>query len=322
MAPQDSYHNPPPPPPPPPPPNNAPPYTVTDWVNPETMHHRQPVTVSVVSTVTVNNASPVMTSLGYLEGNPPTSTSMPDHSGGGPMGPPQHHNMSTGILVAIGLVGTSVFIVLLVSLCCYLLRKARKTKRVAGNAEMGDVGNRPMVTSNNLLPLRNSLPLKNAQAYMKPPSGPSPSTSTSSSASPITPISNTQAPPIILSTTVGHSYLTGIDTSDHISLADNRSTQSQDMDEPPPPYRPRSIAPISRECSVHIANGMLPNYRQGASIPATEESIHNPFEDPEDGGISDLEDDAEAHHLPEHDHLSVVSDLSYQQEPTTVHSAV
>jgi len=216
-------------------------------------------------------------------------------------------------MAAAGVIATLVFIIGLIGLCLFLCRRSRKSKTPARNAEDIIVPGRQMMKTAD-------------RAYMKPPAGsPPPSLSQSSSSIPLTHQPSRQPTPqiapVIISTTMDHSYFTGIDTSDHISLTDNQSFRSTDPDEPPPPYRPRSVPPISRECSVRIANGMLPNYRPGnATISATEESMHNPFDDPD--AVSDLEEEAPENNTIPDDHLSMVSDLSYQREPTTTHSTL
>jgi hypothetical protein len=114
-------------------------------------------------------------------------------------------------------------------------------------------------------------------------------------------------------------YLTGIDTSDMVSvisanqfrtsmadpLADGRS-----LEEPPPPYRPRSMAPssigsTSRHSSVRVA----------AHPPDTSQTHlieRSPFDDPEDDNISELSGFTIRR---ETDAASAVSDLSYQLDP-------
>jgi hypothetical protein len=113
------------------------------------------------------------------------------------------------------------------------------------------------------------------------------------------------------------SYYTGIDTSDRISVADGppqaaTALYAASTDEPPPPYRPRSVPPVSRGNSLRVTDG-LAGYQPG-------QNMRSPFDDPveEDDGLSDLG----GGECGEIDRLSAVSDLSYQEEPTAVRSGV
>jgi hypothetical protein len=313
MAPQSF-----PPPPAPPQYYPPPPVTWTDWSPPKSMGGRhQEATATVTNTVTVAPAAATTTVSPFadLSGPPMSSSSshsgQPHHQYGDPDDQPQHQ-MSSKMMAAAGVVATLVFIALLLGLFCFLCRRSRRSRSRSRNAE------------DLIVPGRQMTKIPDTCAYIKPPAGsPPPSSSQSSSSIPLTQQSTQHTTPIIISTTLDHSYFTGIDTSDHISLADNQSARSADPDEPPPPYRPRSVPPISRECSVRIADGMLPNYVPGNSIPSTEVSMHNPFDDP-DGNVSDLEEEASSptEHTIHDDHISMVSDLSYQQEPTTTYSTI
>jgi len=148
--------------------------------------------------------------------------------------------------------------------------------------------------------------------------------------------SSTGTPPVILSTTMNNTYYTGIDTSDHISLTDQRSEASSDTfgDEPPPPYRPRSVPPISRETSVRNSICRNTSVRSNRNDPMSGSNliggvrrsadVRSPFDDPEDSDDDNLSQISTLRNLPRHDtdRLSVVSDLSYQEEPTSTHSTV
>jgi len=127
--------------------------------------------------------------------------------------------------------------------------------------------------------------------------------------------SSASSPPVILgpipSGTNGN-YLTGIDTSDMVSVTSARDpfADGRSLEEPPPPYRPRSmapssIAPTSRHSSVRVA-----------ALPPANSQTHlierSPFEDPEDDDISELSGPTIRR---ETDTISVVSNLSYQIDP-------
>jgi len=119
------------------------------------------------------------------------------------------------------------------------------------------------------------------------------------------------------------SYYTGIDTSDGISLAEARShvSYADSQDEPPPPYRPASVPPISRDNSMRVSNGII----LGHNLRNPIREIQSPFDDPEEE-VSDLEGEGQSREQQsigskstrqpprDDDVLSVVSDLSYQEE--------
>jgi hypothetical protein len=110
-------------------------------------------------------------------------------------------------------------------------------------------------------------------------------------------------------------YLTGMDTSDMISVTSNTLrpvdpfADNSSLTEPPPPYRPHSIAPPS-----FTSNSRHSSLR--ASAPPATSQTHlmerSPFDDPDDDAVSELSgptigraDDA----------LSAVFDISYQRDP-------
>lgn len=139
-----------------------------------------------------------------------------------------------------------------------------------------------------------------------------------------------QDPPVILSTTMNNGFFTGIDTSDAVSISDQRSMASHDTfgEEPPPPYRPRSVPPISRETSVRTSIISTPDrnssvrsgHRQtlsSGSITRRSNQVRSPFDDPEEEEEDDdLSDTSTIRGRRETDRLSIVSDLSYQDTPT------
>lgn len=85
-------------------------------------------------------------------------------------------------------------------------------------------------------------------------------------------------------------------------FADNNS-----LAEAPPPYRPRSLAPSSRQSSFRWTAPRLASSR-------THLIQRSPFEDPgdDDDVISELDGPAQEQRV---DAMSVVSNLSYQKDP-------
>jgi len=221
----------------------------------------------------------------------------------------QHHH-SPIIVTAAGAVVALVAISLAI-LCCYLTyrKKKRQHRNAATAAQTASRGGIPpemkTVAAHVARPPYIRQP---ADARSQPLALQSSASATSSSQ------------PVILSTTMDQSYYTGIDTSDHVSLAQSLSsteTYVEGADEPPPPYRPRSVPPISREASLRTSNSIA--HRN--SVRRSRDLIRSPFDDPEEEDVSDLEEPPSIRRV-EADQLSAVSDLSYQQEPTTTHSTV
>lgn len=264
------------------------------------------------SGVTNNAAAPSSSSSG--------TESEPQRKGPGPPFP---------TILAMSIIIPTIIIVL--SLCAFYflcIRRKRKTKQdqeVPATAaarrvpEMKDsgVGGGP-----NMLITRAVAPTSTSGAGVSPLTSPA----TTSSA-------GTATPPVILSTTMNDAYYTGIDTSDHISLSDQRSEASADTfgEEPPPPYRPRSVPPISRETSVR--NSMCRNTSvrssrhdpmSGSNLMRRSVDVRSPFDDPEDSDDDNLSQISTIRSLPrrDNDRLSVVSDMSYQEEPMHTHADV
>jgi len=124
-------------------------------------------------------------------------------------------------------------------------------------------------------------------------------------------------------------YYTGIDTSDGLSVADSQTHPSNTVfmsaagDEPPPPYRPRSVPPVSRENSVRVANGMVPGYAPRASLRKPP-VMQSPFADPveEGGSLGESSSRRSGDNDVDDDGASVTSNFSFQREPMAVRSAI
>lgn len=127
--------------------------------------------------------------------------------------------------------------------------------------------------------------------------------------------------PIILSGSNG-AYLTGMDTSDMVSMTSSSNVRTDpfadnnSLSEAPPPYRPRSvvpssIAPSSRQNSVRVTSPR-------PTCSQTYFMERSPFEDPiddeddDDDAISELDEPVQRGTM---EAMSVVSDVSCQDEP-------
>lgn len=167
------------------------------------------------------------------------------------------------------------------------------------------------------------------QAYMAPPLSASPQYSEPSNHL-LAPPNAALTQPIILGpipSGANGAYFTGMDTSDAISMtsANNirpglliSSSDNDSLAEPPPPYRPRSVAPpsftnSSRQSSVRVSMAPLATSR-------THLIERSPFDDPsDDDAISDLSGPTPGRN---EDAMSAVSDLSYQNDPVVNRSSL
>jgi hypothetical protein len=93
-------------------------------------------------------------------------------------------------------------------------------------------------------------------------------------------------------------YLTGIDTSDFMSVDDRTGLGNPFADgdslkeEPPPPYRPRSIALSSRNSSLRQPfsshHSSLRHSSQTTLVARHDQNVRSPFADLDDGTVSDV----------------------------------
>ncbi|KAF2828181.1 hypothetical protein CC86DRAFT_369306 [Ophiobolus disseminans] len=137
-------------------------------------------------------------------------------------------------------------------------------------------------------------------------------------------------PPVILGpipSGANGAYFTGIDTSDVVSMTSasnlrhgpaNHLSDNDSLAEPPPPYRPRSVAPPSFTNSSRHSS-----FRASVAPPTTSRTRlieRSPFEDPEDDDVvSELS--GPTARLSE-DAMSAVSDISYQNDPVVNRSSI
>jgi hypothetical protein len=231
--------------------------------------------------------------------------------------PGEHHVMSAAVMGAAGAIATLAFLCLMGALVFCACRRVRRQRNANRKAILG----REMIKT-------NATP--DTRAYIRPPSStPPPSISSPSSAS--LPSARHDEPPMLLSTTIDQSYYTGIDTSDMVSVTDQQRNSAGEagyapsITEPPPPYRPRSIPPFSRDSSVRIPSGRPPSYGPRLSVRSQREVIRSPFDDPEEESpISETNEipQSATSRTRDMEEMSDVSELSYQQEPVVARSSL
>ncbi|CAI9632698.1 unnamed protein product [Alternaria burnsii] len=190
-----------------------------------------------------------------------------------------------------------------VALVCLRKRKRRKAEAIAAQSVAQEMKMQPQPNVRPYIapPPPGSPPPPAISVSRSPPNHLLPPTSTSSAFQPII------LGPIGSDSSNG-AYLTGIDTSDMVSITsnthrpvDNPFSDNNSLTEPPPPYRPHSAAPPS-----FTTNSRHSSLRVGDSQTRLIEG--DPFGDPDDDSISDLSGPTQGR-----DGTSVVSDLSYQR---------
>ena len=200
---------------------------------------------------------------------------------------PMYAGVILAPIIALGIVAGLILI------CLRRRKRLIKARAAQMNAQEMTMQSRPSV-----------------QPYMAP----SPTVSTHFSTSPTVP------QPVILGpipSGENGAYLTGIDTSDAVSVAsDSRPSDpfadNNSIAEPPPPYRPRSVAPPS-----FVSASRQNSLRTSTPPPTTSQTQlieRSPFEDPvvDDDAVSEISEPTAGQN---HDTMSAVSDLSYQHDP-------
>jgi hypothetical protein len=257
--------------------------------------------------------------------------------------PEKGHNGPPIAALAAGIIVPIVVCIITIIACIFCVshyrRRARKVE-AAGlanrlSSEMREVGAAGSAAKPPGLRVANDERAYLAPSSTAPPRGAVATAARGAAAVPLVAagaVGSQQDPPVILSTTMNNGFYTGIDTSDAVSLNDTRSMASHDTfgEEPPPPYRPRSVPPISRETSVRTSimsatpdrNSSIRSHRNtlsSGSIIRRSNEVRSPFDDPEE---EDEDDDTQSEvstvrGRDETDRLSMVSDLSYQNSSTT-----
>ncbi|KAF2622511.1 hypothetical protein BU25DRAFT_209970 [Macroventuria anomochaeta] len=241
----------------------------------------------------------------------PTEDGFPDLQNHGADNGPNR----TPMYAAAGVTPVVVIIIGFLVFCC--LRKRRRQRQAA--AEHRHIEEMKMQPKPVALP------------YIAPITPPSPPPAVLPQYSPSTPSSShpptaSSSQPVILGPIPSGNngaYLTGMDTSDLISMTSANGVSRQgtvvdrdpfadgrSLEEAPPPYRPSSLPPASlastsRNSSVRMA---APPHMTSR----TQLIERSPFDDPEDDEVSELSGPALGRST---DAMSDVSDSSYQVDP-------
>ena len=278
--------------------SRSPPVTITET---QTAQTPTPFPVVTTSQEAVTASAPAVATI--------TATIATGHEGGEEAGgmvsnlDQEQHPNRVGMYAAAG-VGPIVVLAIIGFFVIICARKRRKERQVAAaQALVKEMKFQPPTMQTYSVP---AVPLTRAPSYTAPSTDP-----------PVLPLPS----PVILGPIDAGSnsaYMTGIDTSDVMSTRDVRTglgdpfaDGSSMMEEPPPPYKPRSLA--SRNNSVRIPRSSLSmsSQRSAPSYTSRVQPLGNPFEDPrEDDAVSQISDFAPTNNR---DNMSAVSDLSYQR---------
>lgn len=222
----------------------------------------------------------------------------------------------TPIYAAAGVV--PVVVIIIGFLVFFCLRKRRRQRQAA--AEHGHIEEMKMQ------------PKSVERPYIAPITPPSPppqaalpqySPSTPSSSHP--PTASSSQPVILGPIPSGNNgaYLTGMDTSDLVSMRSGDGVSRQgtvvdrdpfadgrSLEEAPPPYRPSSLPPASLASTSR--NSSVRTAAPPHMTPRTQLIERSPFDDPEDDEVSDISGPTLGRST---DATSDVSELSYQIDP-------
>ncbi|RAR11358.1 hypothetical protein DDE83_004613 [Stemphylium lycopersici] len=233
-----------------------------------------------------------------------SSSPISPHAGRPPGWGSEKHANNAPLYAAAAVVPIVLLVIIgVVTVVCLRRRRKRRVEAAVGTvAEEMKMQPHQDVVQAYIAPLAPSPPVVSvSRAYTASPNH-LPPTSTSS-----------EFQPIILGP-IGSSsngaYLTGMDTSDMVSINSNSQglgnpfSDNSSLTEPPPPYRPHSSAPPS-----FTTNSRHSSLR----APATPHIIErSPFDDPDNDTVSEVSGPALGR---DDDTVSMMSDMSYQREP-------
>jgi len=266
----------------------------TSYTSTTTFGHHTKYPETVPTTTQADSGGPAISTFTATDG--PVASPADSSDGDQSSHVPIYAAASAVPIIMLALIAFAVF---------FCMRKRRKQKEIAAaqmKVQEMKASRRPLV-----------------HAYVSPATPVSRAPSYTSTPGNVQPRSLATPPPVILgpiSSETSGNYMTGIDTSDVVSTRNDRTglgdpfaDSSSLSEEPPPPYRPRSLA--SRTTSVRMPRSSMSMSSQNSHIQR--QPLRNPFEDPrEDDVVSDLSGPTLNRDV---DNMSAVSDRSYQQDP-------
>lgn len=285
------------------------PSTITQWP-PETLSTSVIGDQSSPTPFPENGASTTPTPINSNGTPSPSASNDAESFKKDPAGWKNKESNHTAVYAAAGIVPVVLIIIGAVAFF-YIRKRRRQAKNIATTQER--VREMKMRNQPSVRPFMAPAPIE--PQYTAPPNDPPP------------PASPTTPQPVILgpiSSGSNGAYFTGIDTSDSVSVnsrtglgdpfADGNSLQ----EEPPPPYRPTSLPPLSRDTSLRVPNAATSS--QTHLIDANGQPIRSPFADPEDDDVVSEISGPTTRRNP--DAMSDVSDMSYQADPIVTRPSV
>jgi hypothetical protein len=290
------------------------PYHTPDSLLPHESDHRSrwSLQTTLVTSTSQNIAWPENSSASYTTPTPLASDGYPlpsvTNANGHSNHPNDHFEARPKPPVAVAVILPVAILAIIGAVVFICLRKRRKQKQIAAiRAKTEEMRSRSLPTT---------------QAYV---TSPLPTAQPSSRSTPLNGLSPTMPmspQPVILGPILGsnNNYFTGIDTFDIVSvqshersgLGDPFADSNSIQDEPPPPYYPRSIIPMTRNTSSHEPYSLPVSSSQTELIGVPEQATQSPFDDPRnDDEISDVSGYVSRR---TGDNMSTVSDLSYQHD--------
>lgn len=284
--------------------------TATEIASSPTSVPEQYIYTSIVeATVWASDGPPEIIATQFPSPGPATESGPTDSVEG------KHQTKQVALYTAAGVVPALVLSIIgfIIFFCLRKRRKQKQISEVQAQIEEKAKFEQPTIQAYRAPVEPVPVPVSSSPWY----------TSASDNPPVITPIITSPSPVILgpISAGSNSNYMTGIDTSDVLStrnertgLGDPFADGSSLLEEPPPPYKPRSSISGSNSIRMHRSSLSRSSQTSAPSYATRAQSIRNPFEDPreDDDAVSQLSNSTLNRN---HENMSVVSDLSYQQDP-------
>jgi hypothetical protein len=284
--------------------------TATEIASSPTSVPEQYIYTSIVeATVWASDGPPEIIATQFPSPGPATESGPTDSVEG------KHQTKQVALYTAAGVVPALVLSIIgfIIFFCLRKRRKQKQISEVQAQIEEKAKFEQPTIQAYRAPVEPVPVPVSSSPWY----------TSASDNPPVITPIITSPSPVILgpISAGSNSNYMTGIDTSDVLStrnertgLGDPFADGSSLLEEPPPPYKPRSSISGSNSIRLHRSSLSRSSQTSAPSYATRAQSIRNPFEDPreDDDAVSQLSNSTLNRN---HENMSVVSDLSYQRDP-------
>lgn len=278
---------------------------VTSTINSNSQHSSSGPTSTATATLVASDNVPLQT---------PSSTGLSNFEGGSIGDTQRKESPNHGPVYAAAGAVPVVIIAIIGFVVFFCMRKRRKQKQIA--ASQTEVQEMKSTQTQEMKPEQPTV-----QAYIAPAV---PASRAPSYTAPTYNMQHPMAPPPVIlgpiSAGSNGNYMTGIDTSDVMSTRNERTGLGDPFadgnslhEEPPPPYKPRSLASRNSSLRIPRSSPSVSSQYSRQSQRSSFQPLSNPFEDPrEDDTVSEMSGPTLHRNS---DNMSIVSDLSYQQDP-------